>query len=283
MSYISSAAKCDPFLRWAGGKSWLLPMWLKAINGFEFKDYHEPFVGGGTTFFALQSVHKSYLSDLNNELITTYKAVKDYPDLVIESMKRHRNTEEDYYKIRDMKCRTVSTQAARFIYLNQTSFNGLYRVNSKGRYNVPYGFRSSWSYDYLRIKAASDFLNKNDAQLYARDFEDALQDVKKGDLAFLDPPYTVSAERGNGFVEYNDRIFSLRDQARLCESILELCRRGAFYFMTNAAHPVLEDVFAPLGSPLVVRRQSSIGGRCAKRGVVEEFVYSNLPGIMRNE
>lgn len=279
MSYISSAAKCDPFLRWAGGKSWLLPMWLRIIEDLEFKNYHEPFVGGGTTFFALQDVHKSYLSDLNKELVTTYKAVKEYPDLVIDVLRGLKNTVDDYYKIRGQNCRTVVRQAARFIYLNQTSFNGLYRVNSKGKYNVPYGFRKCWAYDFSRIKMASEFLNKNNAQLFARDFADALEDVGPGDLVFLDPPYTVSSKRNDGFVEYNDHIFSLDDQRRLCAAIGEIHRRGAYYLMTNAAHPELRRIFKVLGRPLIVQRQSSIGGRCAKRGIVNEFIFSNIPGV----
>lgn len=278
-----SVGKRTPsFLRWAGGKAWLLPLWAKLIQGLEFKAYHEPFVGGGTTFFSLPGEHKCYLSDLNKDLITTYKVVKNDPGAIIKAMKSFKNTEEDYYRVRSSKPRVAANQAARFIYLNQTSFNGLYRVNRKGEYNVPYGFREGWHYDYSRIVIASRMLTLHDAQLYARDFEDALGDVKQGDLVFLDPPYTVSKTlKHNGFIAYNDKIFSLEDQQRLCDCISKIKELGARYMLTNAAHPSLREIFDKLGDPcIVVDRQSTIGGKNAVRGKVGELLYSNIEGMV---
>ena len=183
-----------PFLRWAGGKAWFLPNLYRILADVKFQNYHEPFLGSGAAFFSLRGYHKSFLSDVNSDLILTYKAVMDYPANVYDALRQMKNTKEDYYRIRKRKCRTPITKAAQFIYLNQTSYNGLYRVNSIGEYNVPYGFRKNWQYKRVRLEQASEFLKQQDATLIQQDFEEALADVKCGDLVFLDPPYTVSSQ-----------------------------------------------------------------------------------------
>ena len=121
-----------PFLRWAGGKSWLVKHLDSIIRDHKFSGYHEPFLGGGSIFFYLAPTEKSYLSDLNSELIDTYKAIKADPDGVIFYLEKYVNTSEEYYRIRSSRPTTLAETAARFIYLNQTSFNGIYRVNIRG-------------------------------------------------------------------------------------------------------------------------------------------------------
>ena len=278
-----TSERCEPFLRWAGGKSWLLPRWLGLLKGLKFKNYHEPFVGGGTTFFALPDSHKSYIADMNQDLTITYRMVMERPDDVINALKKLRNTEDDYYEIRARACRTDETRAARFIYLNQTSYNGLYRVNRRGEYNVPYGFRKEWHYDYDRILNASEVMKTNHTQISCSDFEDSLMSVDAGDLVFLDPPYTVSAGADNGFIAYNEKIFSLDDQRRLSRCIAEIKAKNAYYFLTNAAHPTIKEIFDVNGDACVeVLRQSLIGGKNARRGLVKEFIYTNIPGGNEN-
>lgn len=265
-----------PFLRWAGGKSWFLPCLSRLLENLEFKHYHEPFLGSGTAFFALPGEHRSFLSDANEDLIRTYQAVKDNPDQVYQALICLKNSEKEYYIIRSRKCRTPITKAAQFIYLNQTSYNGLYRVNSKGEYNVPYGFRHSLKFNRNRLETASKFLIKQNATLTCQDFENALAKVESKDLVFLDPPYTVSQKSGNGFIEYNEKIFSLDDQRRLRQCIDIIKEKGAYYILTNACHPQIQSIFGTDDICQKVHRYSSIGGKGARRGLIHEYMFTNI-------
>ena len=198
-------------------------------------------MGGGSIFFSLDHNKKSYLSDANQELITTYIQVRDNASEVIKLLSDFKNTEEDYYRIRDeFVPQTPVEQASRFIYLNQTSYNGLYRVNRNGRYNVPYGFRKNWTYDSDRILQAS--IKLKNTRIEAGDFEINKHRIKRHDLVFLDPPYTVSHNH-NGFIEYNRNLFSLEDQNRLNEYIDYIKRKDAYYILTNAAHEAIYHIF----------------------------------------
>ncbi len=129
----------EPFIRWAGGKNWLVRFVKKLASNIDINHYHEPFLGGGAIFFSLEHKKRAYISDINEELIDTYLAVKDNPYETIDVLNGYENTEEEYYRIRALRPETRIEKAARFIYLNQTSYNGLYRVNKNGDYNVPYG------------------------------------------------------------------------------------------------------------------------------------------------
>lgn len=151
----------EPFIRWAGGKSWLVPYLKDLISSIQVNNYHEPFLGGAAVFLALDHKGDSYLSDMNKELINTYISIRKCPDQIIEILLTYENTEESYYTIRGLDLKDPIEQAARFIYLNQTSYNGLYRVNSSGNYNVPYGHRKNWHYDVKRILSVSEKLQKS--------------------------------------------------------------------------------------------------------------------------
>ena len=202
-----------PFLRWAGGKSWLIKYLDSIVRDYKFNCYHEPFLGCGSIFFYFASkMNTAYLSDFNNELIDTYSAIKNDPDGVILHLEKYVNTAEEYYRIRALRPETLIEAAARFIYLNQTSFNGIYRVNTKGEYNVPYGNRTKDFIEADKLRAASKMLQS--AILQAEDFDCVRINVAPGDLVFLDPPYTVSHNH-NGFIKYNQKLFSLEDQYRL--------------------------------------------------------------------
>ena len=182
--------QAEPFLRWAGGKTWLIKHLSNVIGDSKINHYHEPFLGGAAIFFSMETHYKSYLSDVNEELISTYSAVKENPHAVIENLLQFSNTKEDYYRVRSIDFDNLYERAAQFIYLNQTSFNGIYRVNRNGKYNVPYGFRTNMVYDMNRIIEASKKLQN--VRLSHGDFTCNKYRIKQNDLVFLDPPYTVS-------------------------------------------------------------------------------------------
>jgi len=260
-----------PFLRWAGGKSWLIKH-LDAIKRSRYRNYHEPFLGGGSTFFYLRPAGTAYLSDLNADLIDTYKALKRDAKGVIQILETFSNNEREYYKIRDREYKTRIQRAAKFIYLNQTSFNGIYRVNLNGVYNVPYGFRTKNFLDRDNLLAAQAALKSADIDTI--DFFEISQHIKRHDLIFLDPPYTVS-HNNNGFIKYNEKIFSLEDQIRLSELITAIKRKGAYYILTNAAHKTIEDIFEKGDKKIILNRASRVGGTYANRGQTNEYVFTN--------
>lgn len=263
--------KVKPFLRWAGGKTWLVKH-LAGIKSSNFNNYHEPFLGGGASFFYLQPQKHSFLSDLNNDLIETYKEVKEDAPSIIKILKTFSNSETDYYKIREKEFKSAAQRAAKFIYLNQTSFNGIYRVNLNGQYNVPYGFRTKDFLDKKNLLLAQQALKNT--TITAGDFFNILNNLKKRDLVFLDPPYTVS-HNNNGFIKYNEKIFSLDDQKRLSQLIDEIKKKGAYYILTNAAHKTIEEIFEKGDTKLKLNRANLIGGTNAQRGQTNEFVFTN--------
>lgn len=266
----------EPFVRWAGGKTWLIPHMPDILGDTQIEHYHEPFLGGGAVFFAIEHKKKSYLSDANPQLINAYIQVRDNPEGVIELFQKMPNTKEDYYRIRaEITADNTVENAARFIYLNQTSFNGLYRVNREGRYNVPYGFRETWVYHMERIRSASAKLQNT--RIEVGDFELNKYRIKPNDLVFLDPPYTVS-HNNNGFIQYNQNLFSLEDQHRLKRFIEYIKRKGAYYILTNAAHETIREIFLTQGDRIVeLQRNSLIGGRNAARAAISEYIFTNIP------
>lgn len=268
---MSNNINCKPFLRWAGGKRWLLKELKNYLPTNGFNQYHEPFLGGGAIYFHLQP-KQSYLSDLNEELIECYSSIKEEVDEVIQHLKTFKNTKEDYYKIRKQNFKSSAKRSAKFIYLNKASFNGIYRVNQKGEYNVPYGYRKTLSYDYDNLKKISQVLTNTN--IYPSDFYNIVDNVKKNDLVFLDPPYTVT-HNNNGFFQYNKNLFSLESQYKLAKMIHELKEIGAYYILTNAAHPDVKEIFNNGDPVFEVSRTSIIGGKCAKRGQYNEIIITN--------
>jgi DNA adenine methylase len=261
-----------PVLRWAGGKSWLLKH-LSKIKRNSFNNYHEAFLGGAAIFFYLRPDSQSFLSDINKELIEAYQCIKDDAKKVINVLRDYENTEDFYYKIRSTLFDDPYERAARFVYLNQTSYNGIYRVNLKGVYNVPFGFRTKNFLDPENMLAAQQVLKK--ASLRCQDFYEILPSIKKNDLVFLDPPYTVS-HNNNGFIKYNEKIFSLGDQTRLSKLIDEIKSRDAYYILTNAAHRTIEEIFEKGDRRLLLNRANLIGGVNAQRGQTSEYVFTNF-------
>ena len=266
----------ETFVRWAGGKTWLLPYIPELLGDLRIEHYHEPFLGGGAVFFSLEHRKRAYLSDANAQLVNLYIQIRDNPEALIELFQEMPNTRADYYRIRaEFTLEETLENAARFLYLNKTSYNGLYRVNRRGRYNVPYGFREHWVYDLERIRAASRWLHNT--RITTGDFEVNKYRIKENDLVFLDPPYTVS-HNNIGCIAYNQNLFSLEDQRRLKRFIEYIKRKGAFYILTNAAHQTIRQIFLTPGDRIIaLQRNSLIGGRNAVRGEITEYIFTNIP------
>ena len=262
-----------PILRWAGGKSWL----VKQLHRFlpkTFNNYHEPFFGGGAVFFNLRPPNQSFLSDVNPGLINAHSQIREDPAGVLGVLEGFRNTVDDYYRIRATVFSCPVEKAAQFIYLNRTCFNGLYRVNYEGAFNVPYGFKNyRLLFEPARFRRLSGLLRQ--AILSCGDFEDSLSNIEEGDLVFLDPPYTISHIK-NGFVKYNGKLFSWEDQERLMSFIEKVRSRGASYILTNAKHESIRILFGQKDTPISVCRSNVIGGRGAARGPIEEYVFTNV-------
>ena len=271
----------EPFIRWAGGKTWLVPFMKQLTQDLEYKNYYEPFLGGAAVFFSLTPPKHAYLSDINAELIDTYIAIRDIPDDVIQALQLLQNTEDNYYRIRETEPTALAERAARFLYLNQTSFNGLYRVNNQGKYNVPYGYRKNLNYDVDRIRNAS--VKLQGVRLECSDFAARKYYVKTGDLVFLDPPYTVSHNQ-NGFIKYNQKLFSIEEQYRLSTYIDYVRQKGAYYVLTNAAHETILELFNKGDRVITLDRNSLIGGKNSKREKISEYIFTNIPnGGQANE
>lgn len=262
-----------PFLRWAGGKTWLLPTIDKLIPQ-KYSSYHEPFLGGGSVFFYLNPINKSYLSDTNNQLINSYVQVRDNIEKLLSILTTFENNSESYYRIRGTTYEDKIHQAAQFIYLNRTGFNGIYRVNLEGKYNVPYGhkdYRVLYNLDLYRSVSKA----LEGTEIFTEDFDFGVSRICEGDLVFLDPPYTMSGTN-NGFIKYNEKLFSWNDQKRLALYISKLVEKGAYYVLTNAKHPDVYNLFSNIDEPISVSRYSVVGGKQARRGRIEEYVFSNI-------
>lgn len=263
-------ARLEPFLKWPGGKRQLSPDLLH-IAPREFKRYFEPFLGSGAMFFALQP-DRAVLADSNSQLIECYRQVKDNCDGVLSELRKLKNSPTEYYRIRASDPRESAARAARLIYLVKLAFNGIYRVNrSTGRFNVPYGNHTERDvFDEDRLRVASDALRH--ARIQPGDFSETVARASAGDLVYLDPPYTL-AHSNNGFVRYNQRLFSWADQVRLAKCALRLADRGVHVMVSNAPHSSILRLYPGFGRKRLVRG-SQIAANPEFRGSVTELVLT---------
>lgn len=261
----------NSFLKWAGGKRWLIPELQRHLPA-SFNRYIEPFLGGGAVFFALRPTSAT-LSDLNGDLIELYQVVRDHPQQLRELLLDHeqKHTKDYYYSIRSDVPTAKIERAARTLYLNRTCFNGLYRVNKKGEFNVPIGTKTTVVFPGEDFNAYSAALVS--ADLIVADFEEVIDDAEDGDLVYVDPPYTV-AHNMNGFLKYNDHIFSWSDQERLRSAISRAAERGAMVIASNANHESIKDLYSGLGIHHEVTRYSVIAGPVAKRNPTSEVLMT---------
>ncbi|GEN99038.1 site-specific DNA-methyltransferase (adenine-specific) [Novosphingobium sediminis] len=258
-----------PFLKWAGGKRWLFT--AEFIDSLpKFERLIEPFLGGGAAFFAIEP-KKAVLSDVNPELINLYRWIRDEPEKFCAELKsyQHKHSKDFYYQIRAKKFTPNLDGAVRTLYLNRTCWNGLYRLNKSGKFNVPIGTKLivySENDDFIE---ASRLLSL--VELRVSDFENTLKEAQSGDLVFLDPPYTVK-HNNNGFVKYNESIFSWEDQERLAKCIQVATNNGAHVILTNADHPSVRALYDGFGAITSVARNSVISGKSSGRTKTTEIL-----------
>lgn len=263
-------AKLIPFLKWPGGKRWLVSMYPEIFPS-SYNNYIEPFLGAGSVFFHLEPV-RSVLGDLNNDLITAYLGIKEDAAAVQIILEKHHalHCREYYYEMREKFPISLAAQAARIIYLNRTCFNGIYRVNRQGRFNVPVGERDKVVRDTDNFPAVAKLLSG--AELHRGDFEPLVDSAQAGDLVFLDPPYTVRHNR-NGFIKYNERLFSWDDQERLAKAATRAAEREVLVVVTNASHPTVRQLYAEdLFTFRDVSRYSSISASLDSRKHFDELI-----------
>lgn len=276
-----SSAACDgsaaPFLKWVGGKGRLCPALSRLLPGdVERRRHVEPFLGGGALFFA-RSPQRARLSDINKDLIATYCAVRDDVDGVLVALRELARTHspEAYYARRDLFNRTdgsAASRAALFVYLNRTCFNGLYRVNRLGRFNVPMGRYAAPSIcDEARLRDASAALQG--VELQPVDFREALASVSFGDFVYLDPPYVPTSRTAN-FAAYSREGFTQTDQLQLRDVFGELDRRGARLMLSNSDAPFVRALYAGFPQQHIYARRS-INSDVRARGPVRELVITN--------
>ena len=270
--YIKNSIKksLKPFIRWPGGKRWLINRYpgliLPPVDG----TYFEPFLGSAAMFASVYPRH-SILSDLNKELISTFIALRDHQKAVEDMLKIHQrhHCEAYYYTMRSATHLSGPEVAARFLYLNRTCFNGIYRVNRKGQFNVPMGSRQNIHRSDDDFTAWSSALKT--CELLTGDFEASIKMASTGDVIYADPPYSVRHNL-NAFRKYNESLFSWEDQERLAHVLTEAAVKGVQVVISNANHPTVSELYPELFSRCEITRNSSIAASSAKRGAYDELL-----------
>lgn len=261
----------EPFLKWAGGKRWFIKNYNDLLpKENEYKKYLEPFLGGGAMFFHLKP-QKAILNDVNSELINVYEQIKyNWEDINLELIRLNKiHTKELYYQVRDSIPTDEIERAIRFIYLNRTCWNGLYRVNKKNEFNVPIGTKDKVILGADDFGLTSKTLKK--AKLLSEDFESIIKKGRRDDFIFVDPPYTVKHNK-NGFIKYNENLFSWDDQVRLKKALVKAIDKGVKVLILNANHDSIKDLYCGVGEFIEVARASVISGNKENRGIYEELV-----------
>jgi len=275
-------SKPKPFVKWVGGKRQLLSQFrllgLYPPFGFDplTASYFEPFVGGGAVFFDLLP-ERAVLSDLNNELVVTYNVIKNDVEKLILTLKKHQLDKEYFLKVRDFVVANLSDVeiASRFIFLNRTCFNGMYRVNSKGKFNVPFGrYNNPLICDEDNLRKASDALQS--VEIKKQDYKEVLKRAIKGDFVYFDPPY-YPVSRTASFTSYTSQSFLEKEQTELRDTFVELASRGCYVMLSNSDTPFINDIYSNLEGIKISRVSAgrAINSDASKRGKISEDVITN--------
>ena len=268
-----------PVVKWVGGKRQLLseisPLLPKRITS-----YCEPFLGGGAVLFSIQP-SKAIVNDLNSDLITVYEVIRDDVEELIDNLKKHENSSEYFYTIRDMY-RNKETYAAmskverasRLIYLNKTCFNGLFRVNSSGEFNSPFGhYKNPNIVNEPVLRAVNKYFSSSNITLCNEDFAVTLGRISKGSFVYLDPPYDPVSDTAN-FTGYNRGGFDRNEQIRLKQCCDELTQRGVKFMLSNSATTFIKELYKDYDIS-IVQAKRAINSDASKRGAIEEVLIRN--------
>ncbi len=275
-------AKPKPFVKWVGGKRQLLRQ-FRELGLYPPEDfnpitntYYEPFVGGGAVFFDLLPKNAE-LSDLNNELVTTYTVIKNNVDELIESLKKHVYEKEYYLEVRANKLDELSDIeiASRFIFLNRTGFNGLYRVNKSGQFNVPFGrYNNPVICDEDNLRRVSDALQ--DVTITHQDYKNVLETAKSGDFIYLDPPY-YPINATSFFTSYTAEGFLEKEQTELRDTFIKLHKKGCFVMLSNSDTPFINELYSGLDGITInkITAGRAINSKGSGRGKITEVLVTN--------
>jgi len=262
-----------PFVKWAGGKSQLLSE-LKNRVPKSYSRYIEPFIGGGALLFEL-SPKMAIINDSNIELTNTYEIIKKYPDKLILDLKKHKNEEEYFYKIRALKSESLNpiSRASRLLYLNRTCFNGLWRVNQKNEFNTPFGnYENPKILNEELLLEVSNFLQN--VEIYGEDFEEFLLEVsKKGDFIYLDPPYHPVSKYSD-FNRYTKKSFKEEEQNKLANLFKKLDKRGCKLLQSNSNSEFIKELYKEYIIEEVYAKRN-INKDSTKRGAIKELLIRN--------
>lgn len=269
--------RARPFVKWVGGKGQLLPQLMRKMPS-TYGKYFEPFAGGGALFFALKP-KRGHLFDINEELINTYVVIRDRVQELLKELKKHRYDEEYFYEVRSWDREksfsrlSPAKRAARFIYLNKTCFNGLYRVNSKGSFNVPFGdYKNPTIVDPGNLHRCAQALKG--AVIEVESYLCVESRAKKGDFVYFDPPYAPLSATSN-FTTYTAGGFDGSDQQRLRDLVVRLSKRGVFVMLSNSSAPLILEFYKNFTIELVDANRS-INSRGQARGPVKEVLVTNF-------
>ena len=274
--------KAKPFVKWAGGKRQIIDKLLKHVP-IEYNTYYEPFVGGGALLFEL-SPKNAVINDSNKELINVYKMISTdngYEEVVkLLNNYEKKHSEKFFYQIRNIdkdkkkfEKLTDAERAARTIYLNKACFNGLYRVNSKGEFNVPFNKKTKINtYDSQNMILAYVYFQANNIKMLSVDFEEAVKDAKKGDFIYFDPPY--DSENKDTFNSYTEDGFGKDEQIRLAKVYKELDDRGCYVMLSNHNTTLINELYKDYNINVITAKRN-INSKGEKRGAVEEVIITN--------
>lgn len=279
----------EPILKWAGGKRQILGEILSLFpKDYSQRTYHEPMVGGGAVLFAI-SPKKGTINDLNDRLMRFYEVVRDFPEELINENRSHKNSKEYYYKARKefnkLAFKTPLTkeekirEASLFLYLNRTCYNGLYRVNAKGEFNVPFGRYSNPDFVRERQIREASIVLKN-LKLFNTDFNYILEEAQAGDVVYFDPPYEPVSETSN-FTQYTCNGFSFEHQRRLRDVCVELDKKGVYFVLSNSWAEPVRKLYENLFEVIRIKARREISAKVESRKPVYEILVTNISSSER--